>query len=117
MNCENIPLKLRENLGNVEVLFLIPPYPWHVIYIGPFNHVWTCLRKLTDLKQFEIEQHMKSIGQGPGGDYNGPTIKNILKDKNLTNLSNFLPLHLHPFVEYLRTIKNVHLLSMAKTLP
>ena len=50
MNCENIPLKLRENQGNVEVLFLTPPDPLHVIYLGPFNHVWTCLRKLTDMR-------------------------------------------------------------------
>ena len=67
---ENIPLKLRENQGNVEVLFLTPPDPLHVIYLGLFNHLWTCLRKLTDLRPFEIEHHMKSSGQGPGGDFN-----------------------------------------------
>ena len=117
MNCENIPLKLRENQGNVEVLFLTPPDPLHAIYLGSINHAWTCLTTLTDLRPFEIEHHMKSSGQEPGGDFNGPTIENILKDKNLTNLSNFLQLHLHPFVEYLKTIKNVHLLSTAKTLP
>ena len=89
MICENIPINLIENQGNVEVLFLTPSDPLHVIYLGPFNHAWTCLTTLTDLRPFEIEHHMKSSGQGPGGDFNGPTIKNILKDKNLTNLSNF----------------------------
>ena len=68
-------------------------------------------------KPFEIKHHIKSSVQRPGGDFNGPTIKNILKNKNLTNLINFLPLHLSPFVEYLRTIENVHILLTAKTLP
>ena len=37
MSCENIPIKLRNFQENVEVLFLTPPDPLDVIYLGPVN--------------------------------------------------------------------------------
>ena len=84
MSCENEPIKLRNNQENIEVLFLTPPDPLHVIYLGPVNDTWKCLRKYCDLKDFEKKHHMKESGSGLGGDFNGPTIKNLLKKKVLT---------------------------------
>ena len=77
MSCENIPIKLRHYQENVEILFLTPPDPLHVIYLGPVNDTWKCLRKYCDLKDFEKKHHMKESGPGLGEDFNGPTIKNL----------------------------------------
>ena len=45
ISCENEPIKLRNYQENVEVLFLTPPDPLHVIYLGPVNDTWKCSRK------------------------------------------------------------------------
>ena len=66
-------------------------------------------RKYCDLKDFEKKHHMKESGSGLGGDFNGPTIKNLLKEKTLNDLTEYLPKKLLPFVNYLKIIKQVHL--------
>ena len=60
---------------------------------------------------------MKESGSGHGGDFNGPTIKNLLSDKTLLDLTQIFPQHLLPFVDYLKIIKQVHLVTTARNLP
>ena len=45
-------------------------------------------------------------GEGPGGKFNGPSIKTVLK--NLKPLEDILPTDAFPFIEYLQSLKEVH---------
>ena len=61
---------------------------------------------------------MKKSGEGPGGNFNGPSIRFILKEENLIDLETILPnfedtLH---FTDFLRSIRELHNMVMAKNL-
>ena len=63
---------------------------------------------------------MISSGSGPGGDFNGPTIKEILgigqygKSDHLLELEDYLPKYMFPCVMYLR--RRLHQISTARVL-
>ena len=48
------------------------------------------------LEEFYPKLHLKKSGQGPGGKFNGPSIKNILKDEFLKLLEELLQLAAPP---------------------
>ena len=84
--------------------------------IGPGNDV---LEKLEE----HFEEHMelfykvnclKKSGEGPGGKFNGPSIKTVLK--NLKPLEDILPTEAFPFIEYPQSIKEVHKMCIKKIL-
>ena len=62
--------------------------------------------------------NMKKSGQGPGGKFNGPSIKYLLKEKSLLDLEATLPTFsvAKDFTDYLRCIREVHKVCTSKTL-
>ena len=55
-----------------------------------------------------MSKDVKKTGQGPGGKFNGPSIKEIIKEKNLEMLENILPEEASPFITYMRSIRELH---------
>ena len=51
-------------------------------------------------------------GEGPGGKFNGPSLKTVLN--NLNNLADILPNEGYPFIEYLQSIREVHHMCIAE---
>ena len=107
-------LVVRQPLSWTLLLFdewvakTLPPEPLHTNLLGPGNDV---LDKLED----HFDEHMElfyrinclnKTGEGPGGKFNGPSIKMVLK--NLKPLEDILPTEAFPFIEYLQSLKEVH---------
>ena len=72
------PLYIREGQEDMDVIQLYPPPVLHTGILGPGND---CLTQLEgyfpqEMEAFYSEHHIKS--NGPGGQFNGPTIKKIL---------------------------------------
>ena len=51
---------------------------------------------------------LKKSGDGPGRKFNGPRVKHLIKEENLTELETMLPTEEHVFVTYLRSIRELH---------
>ena len=68
--------------------------------------------------EFYRKHNLKKSGEGPGGKFNGPSIKYILKDKVLNDLESKLPTHsiALEFTKYFKCIRELHLACTAKTL-
>ena len=63
--------------------------------------------------EFYYKSHcLNKTGEGPGGKFNGPSLKLVLK--NLKNLGDILPIEGFPFIEYLQCIKEVHNMCIAE---
>ena len=69
-------------------------------------------------EEFYVKHNMKKSGQGPGGKFNGPSIKYLLKEKSLFDLEATLPTFsvAKDFTDYLRCIREVHKACTSKTL-
>ena len=66
-----------------------------------------------EMENFYAENHLKKSGQGAGGKFNRPSIKHILKEENLCQLENMLPVSASAFISYLRSLRNLHELCVA----
>ena len=69
--------------------------------------------------EFYGKHHLKKSGEGPGGKFNGPSVKYILKEESLKAIGIVLPdfeeaLH---FTNYLGSVREVHELCIANKLP
>ena len=68
--------------------------------------------------EFYPRHNLKKSGKGPGGQFNGPSIKHILREENLVDLETILPsfeLTTH-FTDYLRSIRELHKMCIAPVL-
>ena len=68
---------------------MFPPDTLHINYLGPVNDALELLEKMYPIEmkeEFYIKHNMKKSGQGPGGKFNGPSIKYFLKEKVLLDL-------------------------------
>ena len=68
------------------------------------------------MENFYAENHLKKSGQGAGGKFNRPSIKHILKEENLCQLENMLPVSASAFISYLRSLRNLHELCVGEEL-
>lgn len=109
-SCEFKPLKFKMCQYDTAVLFLLPPDPLHVNYLGPVNDVFDLLEENfpNELKTFYEKYHLKKSGQGPGGKFHGPSIKQILREDCLNNLLTIIPTEAKQFTDYLRSIRELH---------
>ena len=69
-----------------------------------------------EMKYFYKNNNLSKNGEGPGGKFNGPSIKYILRDDVLSELEESLPETCSPFFNYFRSIKSLHLLCTAREL-
>ena len=86
--------------------------------LGAGKDACDCLEKhfQSEMLKFYSENHLKKSGQGPGGKFNVPSIKYILQEEVLCNLENSLPVTASCFINYLRSLRNLHKLCVAETL-
>ena len=93
---------------------LYPPPQLHCGILGPVNDT---MKKLEQLFPVEMEQYKKSRhikGSGPGGDYNGPTLKSIMANTNgkLDDIENIVAEKAtggeHRFVEHLKNLNELN---------
>ena len=108
-----------KNQGNKLTLLQMPPDPLHVVLLGPVNDVMDKLETLYPcemVEEFYKVNHLKKSGEGPGGKFNGPSIKHVLKEETLSNLEETLPNYEIALIVtgYLRSLRLVHDVSVAK---
>ena len=120
-SCEFDPIPLRKDQGKQEVIFLLPPDPLHINLLGPCNDILEKMENLWPVEmkeEFYAKHHLSKSGGGPGGQFDGPSIKHILKEESLIDLEIILPsieqtLH---FTNYLRSIRKLHMMCIAPKL-
>ena len=66
-----------------------------------------------DMENFLKNLSLKRSGQGPGSQFNGPSLKNILKEDSLKMLYSILPVNGHAFISYFRSLKEVNMICLA----
>ena len=76
------------------------------------RNVNTHLRGALILKKHNLSK----TGEGPGGKFNGPSIKFILREDTLIELEEILTESASPFITYLRSIRALHELCTARLL-
>lgn len=96
----------------------MPPDPLHINLLGAGNDVCDCLERhfSSEILEFYAENHLKKSGQGPGGKFNGPSIKYNLREDVLIILENKLPVSASSFINYFRAIRNLHELCVSEEL-
>jgi hypothetical protein len=82
-SCEFKPIPLRKYIGDQEVIFQFPPDPLHVNLPGPVNDALEKMENIfpQEMQVFYKRHCLNKSGQGPGGQFNGPSIKDIIKKK------------------------------------
>ena len=68
------------------------------------------------MQVFYKKYHLKKSGEGPGGKFNGPSAKIIVKEDTRENMSDILPIEASPFITYLRSLRELHRICTAKDL-
>ena len=108
------PMQLKEDVGDEWVAKTLPPDPLHTNLLSPVNDALDILEEHFE-EQMEIfyKNHcLNKTGEGPGGKFNGPSLKTVLN--NLNNLADILPNEGFPFIEYLQSIREVHHMCIAE---
>ena len=88
--------------------------------LGPINDVMDKLEQLYPCEmadEFYAKNHLKKSGEGPGGKFNGPSVKLIMKESSLQQLEEVLPVYsiACEFTDYLRTLRFVHEICVSRT--
>ena len=93
-----------------------PPDQLHCNLLGPGNDCLDMMEKQwSDLMAVFHKKHsLSKSGQGISGKFNGVDIRFIMKDVHLQELANMLPVEAETSLTYLRSIKELHLASVAK---
>ena len=84
--------------------------------LGPGND---CLDKMEELWKdtmfsFYKKHALSKSGQGVGGKFNGVDIRFIMKDNHLQEVASRLHVEAEPFINYLRSIKELHSATVSK---
>ena len=68
--------------------------------------------------EFYKKHNLKKSGEGPGGKFNGPSIKYFLQERVLNDLETKLPTYsiAVDFTTYFRSIRDLHKACTAQTL-
>ena len=63
-----------------------------------------------------MKNHLNKSGEGPGGKFNGPSVKHIIIESSFKQLEELLPIFptACEFTDYLRTLRFVHEISVSK---
>ena len=109
-NCEFKPIQIKNGKEWEEVIKTFPPDPLHCNLLGPVN---SCLEIMESLWKEYMESYYRKhgltkSGQGIGGNFNGVDIRLIIKENNLQELSLQLPVEAEAFLNYMRSIRELH---------
>ena len=109
----NIPLP--QSWEHEKIIFLLPPDPLHVIYIGPVQDVFTALKKLyPDLMTAFYRRH--GIGRRRSqvaGNFTGPELKLLLREQSLADLTQIIA-NGQQISQYLRSLRELHKMVIKK---
>ena len=110
---------MKPEVKNLEVYLIYPPPHLHTGILGPGNDTMKHIEKYVDLTAFRSKYNMK--GHGPGGDLNGPVLKDLMNNKNeqldeLENILKMKDLNLCLFSKHLRLLGHLNYLANAKNL-
>ena len=61
----------------------------------------------TEMKKFYLKHGLKKSGHGPGGKFNGPKIRHLLKEETLKELQEMLPEVEEPFIVYFKSLREL----------
>ena len=105
-SCLFKPLVLHKD-QNVPILQQYPPDPLHIVLLGPVNDVLSLIEKKfpQQMNSFYSFNKLSKKGQGIGGTFNGPSIKDILEESMLFQLEGFLPEGSGIYLNYLRILE------------
>ena len=100
---------------------MFPPDPLHCNLLGPVMDALEILEKMYPVEmneEFYMKHNLKKSGEGPGGKFNGPSIKYILQDRILMDLEAKLPTYsiAQEFTDYFRCIRDLHKACTAQKL-
>ena len=117
-SCEHSPISMMKDQERKSILDYFPPDPLHVVLLGPINDVMEKLEQIYPCEmtdEFYEENHLNKSGEGPGGKFNGPSVKQIIKESSLQQLEELLPIYSTAceFTDYLRTLRFVHEISVS----
>ena len=92
----------------------LPPEPLHTNLLGP---VIDDLEKIEEIFEDEMNyfyklQCLNKNGEGPGGKFNGPSLKTVLN--KLEELEKIVQTKGFPFIEYLQIIKELHMMCISE---
>ena len=118
-NAEYSPIFVKPEVKKLEVYLIYPPPHLHTGILGPGNDTMKHIEKYMDLTAFRSKYNMK--GHGPGGDLNGPVLKDLMNNKNeqldeLDNILKMKDLNLCLFSKHLRLLGHLNYLANAKNL-
>ena len=90
-------------------------YELHVVLLGPVNDTIKVIKKHSNIDAFLKKYHFK--GSGPGGDFNGPTIKSLINNDNkLNELKAEIGPENEDLILRLKNISEVHRVATRKEL-
>ena len=120
-NCEFPPMALRKDQVDKPVILFMKPDPLHINILGPPNDVLELLEELYPVEmkeEFYLRHNLKKSGEGPGGKFNGPSIKYVLREEVLKDLESTLPTFsiAEQFTNHLRSIRELHRVCTSKKL-
>ena len=115
-NCEFKPIAIKSGKGSEPVMKTFPPDPLHCNLLGPCNDAIEKMEFLWGdvMLEFYRRHALKKSGQSAGGKFNGVDIRLILKESSLQELATMLPVEAEPFLNYFRSIKELHSAVVAK---
>ena len=93
-----------------------PPDPLHCNLLGPMNDAIEKMEFYWQdvMTEFYRRHALKKSGQSAGGKFNGVDIRLIFKESSLEELANMLPVEAEPFLNYFRSIKEMHSAVVSK---
>ena len=109
-NCEFKPIAIKAGKGSEPVMKTFPPDPLHCNLLGPCNDAIEKMESLWGdvMLEFYRRHALKKSGQSGGGKFNGVDIRLIIKESSLQELATMLPVEAEPFLNYFRSIKELH---------
>ena len=79
MSVEFPPVNLKNGCDDEWVAKTLPPDPLHTNLLGPVNDALEKLEEefVIEMNEFYLKHCLNKAGQGPGGKFNGPSLKTV----------------------------------------
>ena len=112
-------IKLKDGHDDSWVGKRLPPDPLHCNVLGPPNDLFDLMEKVFSkdkVTAFYQRNNERRSGEAAGGKFDGNSIKNLWSEKALKDLEENFPADILPFIEFLRSICEVHTVCMKEQL-
>ena len=79
---KNLPMQVTDDMDEIPISKMYPPPSLHCGILGPANDTLKKLESIFPVQMSEYRKVRHIKGSGPGGDFNGPTLKSIMGNTN-----------------------------------